>query len=83
MFCSLLKSCIPVKFIPKCFSFFDAIVSRIVFLLMNLGSALFFGLVGVGVYEVVHHEISFFFFFWLDLRHMEVPGLGFKPLPQP
>ena len=57
IFCSLQKSCTPfVKFIPKRFILFDAIVGGTVSLLMNLGSALFSGMVGVGVYEVVHHQ---------------------------
>ena len=57
MFRSLQKSCARfVKFIPKRFILFDAIAGGTVFLLMNLGSALFSGMVGVGVLEVVHHQ---------------------------
>lgn len=55
---ALKKSCIPfVKCIPKSFVLFDALVSGIVLLLMTLESALFSGMVGVGAFEGVPHQI--------------------------
>lgn len=55
MFYSLYKSHVP--FIPKCFILFDSIISGIGFLLMSLESALFSGMVGVGVFEVVPYQM--------------------------
>lgn len=55
--CFIVCTSLNVPFVPKCFILFDLIVSGIGFLLMSLESALFSGMVGAGVFEVVPYQI--------------------------